>query len=455
MRLEPVIGDDPRDILRALKSALHGAGPALGLGLVSTLPGEVRAGTAVVVTTSGSTGVPEERRAQPRRPHRERAGDRGPDRRGRVAARAARRATSRACRCSCGRSSPTASRRSSAARSRRRRSPRPRCMMVSTDRGVRVPTFTSLVPAQLTKLLDAAEHDTRGARRAALVRDDPRRRPGAAAGHARARRDRGRAHRPHLRLDRDERRLRLRRRAARGRVGAHRRRRGAGRRARRSPTATSATRRRRMPSSGATPTARGGIAPATPGIIEDGVLRVRGRIDNVIVSGGVNVSLDRVERVVRGIPGLESAVVVGVPDARWGEASVVVVAARRGAAPQRVRAARGGARRRLAEIGPHARPVAARARRRARDAADRQARPRGDPLARSPRCTDRRISRRAFMRPGLHDAEPVALGVFEHDPVGVVGVAVPVHLAGAEPERAARSRRAWSSAYRSRWMRGG
>src|SRR6188508_1922669 len=58
MRLEPVTGYDPRDILRALKSALHGAGPALGLGLVSTLPGEVRAGTAVVVTTSGSTGVP-------------------------------------------------------------------------------------------------------------------------------------------------------------------------------------------------------------------------------------------------------------------------------------------------------------------------------------------------------------------------------------------------------------
>ena len=44
MKLEPVIGDDPRDILRALKSALHGAGPALGLGLVSTLPGEVPPG---------------------------------------------------------------------------------------------------------------------------------------------------------------------------------------------------------------------------------------------------------------------------------------------------------------------------------------------------------------------------------------------------------------------------
>lgn len=60
------------------------------------------------------------------------------------------------------------------------------------------------------------------------------------------------------------------------------------------------------------------------GIVEDGVVRVHGRADNVIVSGGVNVSLDRVERIVRGIPGLTGAVVVGVDDARWGEASVIV-----------------------------------------------------------------------------------------------------------------------------------
>ena len=58
MKLEPVIGDDPRDILRGLRGALHGAGPALGLGMVGDFPAEVRAGTAVVVTTSGSTGVP-------------------------------------------------------------------------------------------------------------------------------------------------------------------------------------------------------------------------------------------------------------------------------------------------------------------------------------------------------------------------------------------------------------
>src|SRR3546814_12115416 len=54
------------------------------------------------------------------------------------------------------------------------------------------------------------------------------------------------------------------------------------------------------------------------------MLRIHGRIDNVIVSGGVNVSLDRVERVVRSVPGLESAVVVGVADPTWGETSVVV-----------------------------------------------------------------------------------------------------------------------------------
>jgi len=60
------------------------------------------------------------------------------------------------------------------------------------------------------------------------------------------------------------------------------------------------------------------------GIVEDGAVRVHGRADNVIVSGGINVSLDRVERIVRGIAGLTSAVVVGVDDERWGEASVIV-----------------------------------------------------------------------------------------------------------------------------------
>lgn len=63
------------------------------------------------------------------------------------------------------------------------------------------------------------------------------------------------------------------------------------------------------------------------GEIEDGRVRVTGRADNVIVSGGVNVSLDRVERIVRGMPDLTESVVVAVAHEEWGEVPVVVTAA--------------------------------------------------------------------------------------------------------------------------------
>ncbi len=59
------------------------------------------------------------------------------------------------------------------------------------------------------------------------------------------------------------------------------------------------------------------------GLLVDGVLRVTGRIDDVIVTGGVKVSLGEVELVVRGMPGLGDAVVVAVPS-EWGESPVVV-----------------------------------------------------------------------------------------------------------------------------------
>ncbi|WP_067202380.1 AMP-binding protein [Microbacterium sp. XT11] len=89
---------------------------------------------------------------------------------------------------------------------------------------------------------------------------------------------------------------------------------------------------------------------------DDGIVRVHGRADNVIVSGGINISLDRVERIVRTIPGLTGAVVVGVEDERWGEASVVVAARgealRRSEAEQLAHAREAVA----AQIGRHARP---------------------------------------------------------------------------------------------------
>lgn len=57
MRAEPVEGADARAVLRALRGAVLGAGPAIALG--GGVPaGEVPAGTAVIVTTSGSTGYP-------------------------------------------------------------------------------------------------------------------------------------------------------------------------------------------------------------------------------------------------------------------------------------------------------------------------------------------------------------------------------------------------------------
>jgi acyl-CoA synthetase (AMP-forming)/AMP-acid ligase II len=59
---------------------------------------------------------------------------------------------------------------------------------------------------------------------------------------------------------------------------------------------------------------------------ETGIVRVLGRADNVIISGGEKVSLDAVERVVRALPGLGEAVVIGGADPQWGQVPVLVVA---------------------------------------------------------------------------------------------------------------------------------
>lgn len=354
MRLEPVVGDDPRDILRALRSAIHGAGPALGLGMVRAVPGTVRAGTAVVVTTSGSTGVPKSV----------------------ILSRDALTASALATASRIGEGAwllalpasyvagmqvlvrSIVSDREPAILSG---SFTPQAFaaaaatMASSRGGVRVPTYTSLVPAQLSRLLDAADDDTTVA--SALRSFETILVGGQAL--------------PPVVLERAQ--------AAGARI---------------------------VRTYGSTETSGGcvydgraldgvglrivdgevsitgpvladgylGDADATDaafhrddqgrrwyrtgdaGLIEDGVLRVRGRIDNVIVSGGVNISLDRVERIVRSVPGLSGAVVIGVPDSRWGEASVVV--ASRGEALRRsesvqLEEARAAV---SAEIGPHARP---------------------------------------------------------------------------------------------------
>jgi O-succinylbenzoic acid--CoA ligase len=56
----------------------------------------------------------------------------------------------------------------------------------------------------------------------------------------------------------------------------------------------------------------------------NGLVRVLGRADNVIISGGEKVSLDAVERVVQGVPGFAGALVVAADDPQWGQVPVVV-----------------------------------------------------------------------------------------------------------------------------------
>ena len=52
------------------------------------------------------------------------------------------------------------------------------------------------------------------------------------------------------------------------------------------------------------------------------MLSVTGRLDDVIISGGVKVSLGEIERVVQSL--VADAVVVAADDERWGQVPVVV-----------------------------------------------------------------------------------------------------------------------------------
>jgi len=325
MRLEAISGDEPRAVLRALRGAVLGAGPAIALGATdAALPVEASAGTAVVVTTSGSTGVPKSVALS------------------RSALTASALATAarlgegawllalpagyvaglqvlvrslvsgREPAILAGRFSAEAF--AAAARS-----------MASSVGGVRVPTYTSLVPTQLQRLLDAADHDpdVLGA-----VRSFERILVG---GQALPPAIRERAEGLGIRLARtygstetsggcvydgvalDGVALRVEGgevqvsgpTLADGYLG--------------DPERTDAAFLR-------DPDGTRWYRTGDSGRIDDGVLSIHGRIDNVLVSGGVNISLDRVERAVRGVRGLESAVVVAVPDERWGEGSVIVAA---------------------------------------------------------------------------------------------------------------------------------
>lgn len=355
MKLEAVKGEEPRDLLRALRAALNGSGPALGLGMLPARPVEVPAGTAVVVTTSGSTGVPKSV----------------------VLNRSALTSSALATAARIGEGAwllalpasyvaglqvlvrslvqgrepavlaGTFSPQSFAAAS---------LMMASSEGGVRIPTYTSLVPAQLASLLDAAAYDP-------IVGTELRSFEAILVGGQalptslleRATTAGARIVRTYgstetsggcvydgVPLDG----VRVREHAGELQIAG--------------PTLADGYLGDTFATDAAFPIDPDGTRwyrTGDAGIIEGDLVRVHGRIDNVIVSGGVNISLDRVERIVRAVPGLETAVVVGVPDPKWGEASVVVAA--RGEALRRSESVQLQEAREAvaADVGAHARPA--------------------------------------------------------------------------------------------------
>lgn len=347
MRVEPVSGDDPRDVLRAVRAALNGSGPAVGLGMPE--PAEAPAGTAVVAATSGSTGIPKRV----------------------VLSRSALISSAMATSARIGEGAwllalpagyvaglqvlvrALVLGREPALLGGRFSAPAftaAAALMASSRGGERIPAYTSLVPAQLDTLLDAGGEAVEALRSFATVLIGGQR-------LAPALRDRA--------LDAGVAVVRT--------YGATETCGGCvydgvplgGVRARvrdgelqltgaviadgylDDPVLTDAV--FRVDADG-TRWYRTGDA----GEVVDGVVSVAGRLDNVIVSGGVNVSLDRVEQVVRTVPGLSAAVVIGVSDPRWGEASVVVTDAADADDPARLEAVRAAV---GAAIGAPARPA--------------------------------------------------------------------------------------------------
>ncbi|WP_245612621.1 o-succinylbenzoate--CoA ligase [Actinotalea ferrariae] len=73
------------------------------------------------------------------------------------------------------------------------------------------------------------------------------------------------------------------------------------------------------------PDGRRWFATADLGALDGQVLRVLGRRDDVLVTGGAKVAPAAVEAAVAALPGVAEVCVVGVPDPEWGQAVTAVV----------------------------------------------------------------------------------------------------------------------------------
>lgn len=89
------------------------------------------------------------------------------------------------------------------------------------------------------------------------------------------------------------------------------------------------------------------------GTLARGVLHVRGRVDDVVVTGGVNVTPTAVEAALAAVRGVGEVCVVGVPDDEWGQLVTAVVVPVRGAPAPTLAALRDAV---VPTLGPAAAP---------------------------------------------------------------------------------------------------
>ena len=57
----------------------------------------------------------------------------------------------------------------------------------------------------------------------------------------------------------------------------------------------------------------------------EGYLYLRGRVDDMIISGGINILPNEIEEILLSLPAVQDCAVIGVPDNRWGQRVVAFV----------------------------------------------------------------------------------------------------------------------------------